>query len=151
MAEDAIPPCGLYRTVADIGEIRAGRLVYFHNHGDPGPGIFLPSAWQGNRAQFRDTGQQIDNAEAKRYLEPLPAEGFYRVLEEFHCCAKKCQLFYDEMLVQLGYDDAAAPILFVPEWIDSGLEIPTQGIGVDRERLAKIAPLRVAVRETNES
>ena len=56
MAETTKPPCGLYRTVADVGEIQAGRLVYFHNHGDPGPGIFLPSSWHGNRARFEGTG-----------------------------------------------------------------------------------------------
>ena len=65
------------------------------------------------------TGQGIGLAAATRYLEPLPAEGFYRVLQEFYCCEKQCRLFYSEMLVQLGFDDTATPILFVPEWIEA--------------------------------
>ena len=40
-----LPPCGLYRTVKPIGSIEAGRLVYFHNHGDPGPGLYFPESW----------------------------------------------------------------------------------------------------------
>ena len=147
MAETGNPPCGLYRTVAEIGEIRAGRLVYFHNHGDPGPGVFLPSSWKGNRAEFQGTGQGIEIVDAARYLEPLAAEGFYRVLEEFYCCAEQCQLFYSEMLVQLGYEESGKPILFVPQWIDSELKIPAEGSRIDRDRMAKIAPLRVATPE----
>ena len=97
------------------------------------------------------TGQGIGLAAATRYLEPLPAEGFYRVLQEFYCCEKQCRLFYSEMLVQLGFDDTATPILFVPEWIDGELRIPAEGTGIVRERIAMIAPLRVAVPDAPES
>ena len=52
MATPDLPPCGLYRTTAAIGSIEAGRLVYFHNHADPGPGMYLPARWTRNRATF---------------------------------------------------------------------------------------------------
>lgn len=36
-------PCGLYRTTRPIPDaVPAGVLVYYHNHGDPGPGVYLP-------------------------------------------------------------------------------------------------------------
>ncbi len=142
---DGAPSCGLYRTVADIGEIPAGRLVYFHNHGDPGPGVFPPSGWRGNRAEFKSTGQMLPDADAKRYLEPLPEEGFYRVVEEFYCCDKRCRQFQTHMLVQLGYDDVAKPILFVPEWIDGVLTFPADGTAIDREKIARMSALKVAM------
>jgi hypothetical protein len=35
-----LPPCGIYRTSQPLGDhVPAGQLVFFHNHGDPGPGI----------------------------------------------------------------------------------------------------------------
>ncbi|HEY3358485.1 MAG TPA: hypothetical protein VGQ83_34880 [Polyangia bacterium] len=139
-----LPDCGLYRTRAALGEqIPAGRLVYFHNHGDPGPGVYLPEAWALNRARFGERGVTIQ-PEWAASLEPLPAEGFYRVLEPFHCCAKRCRLFEAELLVQLGYDGEARPILFVPEWTERGLAIPERGSLIDIDGLAKIAPLKLA-------
>ena len=52
MATNELPPCGLYRTTTKIGDCEADRLVYFHNHGDPGPGFYFPEKWVKNRAQF---------------------------------------------------------------------------------------------------
>ena len=40
-----LPPCGLYRTTGPVGSIPEGRLIYFHNHGEPGPGLYLPASW----------------------------------------------------------------------------------------------------------
>ena len=54
-----LPPCGLYRTTTKIGEIEAGRLVYFHNHGDPGPGLYLPSGWSNNTARWGARGTTV--------------------------------------------------------------------------------------------
>jgi hypothetical protein len=47
-----LPPCGVYRTKTAVAGIEAGRLVYFHNHGDPGPGLYPPESWAQNRAKF---------------------------------------------------------------------------------------------------
>jgi hypothetical protein len=85
-----------------------GRLVYFHNHGDPGPGVYLPKEWRYNRAQFQGKGQTIDDPGLVRHLQPLPPEGFYRVTESFHCCEKQCRLFEQDALLQLGYNADAA-------------------------------------------
>ena len=127
MSDRRLPPCGLYVTRAPIANVPAGRLVYFHDHGDPGPGIYLPSRWVANRARFDQPGTVLPSPEDASNLEPLPHEGFYRVGEPFHCCAKKCRLFEADLLVQLGYDGAATPILFIPEMADGAIGTPDRG------------------------
>lgn len=138
-----LPACGLYVTRAPIGSVPAGRLVYFHNHGDPGPGIYLPTRWVGNAARFEAPGVLLPDAAAAQALGPLVAEGYYRVTEAFTCCANRCRTFERDLLVQLGYDGAATPILFVPELVDGALQVPERGSKVDPDRLALLAPLRV--------
>jgi len=142
MAE--LPPCGLYRTRHPIGSIPADRLVYFHNHGDPGPGIYLPSGWKGNKAEFGEKGEVLPGPEAASDLIPVEPEGFYRVAEPFQCCEKKCRLFERDTLVQLGYDGAATPILFVPELVEAALALPERGTRIDRDNVARLTPLKVA-------
>ena len=137
-----LPPCGIYVTTQPIGDVPAGRLVYFHNHGDPGPGVYLPERWNANRAVFRSRGQTLPDRTAAEHLRPLPAEGFYRVVSEFPCCDKRCRVFPPDQLVQLGYDGAGTPIVFEPTWTDSGLTIPENGVAIDRERLTSLAPLK---------
>ncbi len=140
-----LPPCGLYRTGAALdAHVPAGRLVYFHNHGDPGPGIYLPSGWNANRAQWHDHGHTIPSPAWAATLEPLAAEGFYRVREGFTCCAKRCRTFEPELLVQLGYDGEAHAIVFVPEWTTHGLGLPETGTRIDAAHLARLAALTVA-------
>jgi len=110
-----LPPCGLYRTLAPIGAIPAGRLVYFHNHGEPGPGLYLPARWQRNRVELQTRGTTLGDLDQIRFLEALPPEGLYRVNARFYCCAKQCRLFEPETLVELGYNAEAQAILFLPE------------------------------------
>ncbi len=138
-----LPACGLYRTTAPIGSIDQGRLVYFHNHGEPGPGLYLPAGWKGNRVQLAERGTLLPSPEDVRALEPLPAEGFYRVVEAFVCCAKRCRSFEAEMLVQLGYDASGQAIVFVPEMVDGMLAVPERGSGIDHEHFTRIKRLRV--------
>lgn len=145
MADVALPPCGLYRTLAAIGEVPEDRLVYFHNHGDPGPGVYLPERWVQNRAVFHPRGHTLADPSVASFLEPLEPEGFYRVRETFHCCDQRCREFQPEMLVQLGYDAAATPILFVPEITPGGFGIPERGTRIDPSRIALLARLRVPV------
>jgi len=139
-----LPPCGLYRTTEPIGSVPAGRLVYFHNHGDPGPGVYLPESWHLNRARFAERGTTLPDESLALTLEALPAEGLYRVLEEFYCCENHCRTFTPGLLVQLGYNGNAEPILFVPELSDAGMAFPEKGTRIDRDRLDKIALLKVA-------
>lgn len=139
-----LPPCGLYRTTEPIGNVPAHRLVYFHNHGDPGPGVYLPEGWTLNRAQFAKKGTTLPDENLAFTLEALPAEGLYRVLREFTCCEKQCRTYAPDLLVQLGYNGQGEPILFVPELSDAGLALPQMGTKLERDRLEHIAPLKVA-------
>ena len=138
-----LPPCGLYRTRKSLGDVPAGRLVYFHNHGNPGPGIYLPSRWQQNRAVFHENGIPLGDLEWANTLEKLPAEGFYRVEASFTCCDQKCRTYEPGTLVQLGYDGNAEAILFTPEWTASGFTLPERGTRLDPSRLSKLEPLKV--------
>ena len=142
-----LPPCGLYRTVGPIGSIPAGRLVYFHNHGDPGPGLYLPSGWKQNRMQTQERGSLLPSPDDVRYLEPLPPEGFYRVLDAFPCCAKRCRTFEPEDLVQLGYDGSGQALLFVPELVDGMLAIPERGSAIEHDNFQRLRRLRVPFSE----
>lgn len=121
-------PCGFYKTREQIGNIPAGRFVYFHNHGNPGPGIYQPEGWQFNRARFSAQGTTLPtNQDAAKLLEPLLAEGLYVVKNPFYCCEKKCREYTSGTLVQIGYNGLAEPILFTPTWTTTGLVMPEQG------------------------
>ncbi|MCC6337188.1 MAG: hypothetical protein IT380_24740 [Myxococcales bacterium] len=142
-----LPPCGLYRTTRPLGELPAGRLVYFHNHGDPSAGVYLPGDWKLNRASWQPRGHTIPDEAWAQSLAPLPAEGLYRVSDDFFCCEKQCVRFPKSQLVQLGYDGEANAILFVPEWTSKGLGFPERGTRLDASRLSKLEPLSVATGE----
>ena len=134
----------MYRTRDAIGSVPAGRLVYFHNHGNPGAGIYLPERWEGNRARFSANGHTLPDEASANALEAIPAEGFYCVTEAFHCCDKKCRLFEPSLFVQLGYDGAGQPILFVPELEGAKMALPDRGVRVDANCMEKMVPLLVA-------
>lgn len=138
------PPCGLYRTTRPLESVPAGRLVYFHNHGDPGPGIYLPKDWSLNRARWHVRGVTVPDAEWSSSLEPLKPEGLYRVTERFFCCEKRCRSYEANALVQLGYTGEAEALLFVPEWAAGGLGFPERGNRVGAEQLQRMQLLVVA-------
>lgn len=139
-----LPPCGLYRTTKPLNDVPAGRLVYFHNHGDPGAGIYLPETWSLNRAKWQERGNTIPDDAWAASLEPLPAEGLYRVADDFHCCDKQCVRFPKGQLVQIGYDGEANAIIFVPEWSSKGLGFPERGTRLEPSRFKKLELLSVA-------
>ena len=138
-----LPPCGLYRTTRDISGVPEGRLVYFHNHGKPGPGVYLPESWHRNRARFSPKGTTLPALEDAGALAPLPAEGLYVVNETFTCCEKRCVEYQPGMLVQLGYQASAQALLFVPEWRAGEFILPERGNAVDTEVAKKMTRLRV--------
>jgi hypothetical protein len=144
MSDSGLPPCGIYRTRAPIGTIPAGRLVYFHNHGNPGPGLYLPSGWSANRAHWHEQGHLLPSPDDVRHLQPLPAEGFYRVRESFHCCPKKCRTFTPQLFVQLGYDGAGNAILFTPRLVEGVIGVPDRGTRIDDDALGCLDRLEVA-------
>jgi hypothetical protein len=139
-----LPPCGLYRTTVALEGVPVGRLVYFHNHGEPGAGIYLPERWEANRARWHPHGHTVPGPEWAATLAPLPPEGLYRVREGFFCCEKKCREYAPEALVQLGYNGEAQAILFTPEWKGGGLSFPERGNVVDEKSLSRLALLGVA-------
>ncbi len=145
---DQMPPCGIYLTKNAIGPIEANRLVYFHNHGDPGPGLYLPKRWISNIAEFSERGFTLENLKETKHLEALAGEGYYAVNQSFFCCSKKCREFQPNMLVQLGYDGQATPIVFEPELVDSVLRIGDQGTIIERESIAFLKRLHIPARRT---
>jgi hypothetical protein len=142
-----LPPCGLYRTVKAIGNVPAGRLVYFHNHGDPGPGVYLPEGWSGNRAKFAAGGTTVPPDFDGKALKALPVEGFYRVKASFHCCEKKCVQFEPDAFVQLGYNGEGKALVFFPEHAGKTIDIPERGTFVDEDKLGNLVLLKMASRQ----
>ncbi len=138
------PACGIYQTTQPLEGIAPGRLVYFHNHGEPGPGIYLPERWAHNRAQWQARGTTVPSAEWSSSLAPIAAEGLYRVRAEFFCCSQHCRSYEVGLLVQLGYDGEARPLLFVPEWTDGGMKFPPEGLKFETENFARLEPLKVS-------
>ena len=149
MSTERLPPCGVYRTTVAIGGVEPNRLVYFHNHGDPGPGIYPPEDWKLNRAVWAKRGFTLPDDDVADTLEPLEEEGFYVVKEAFTCCENNCRTFEEGLFVQLGYNGFAEPILFVPEWTPSGFAIPEMGQPLDDDRLAKLEPIKVVQGKEN--
>lgn len=139
----ALPKCGLYRTTVDIGGVPAGRLVYFHDHGDPGPGVYPPTSWHLNRATFSPQGVTLPDESLGSTLHPLAPEGLYRVERAFECCPKRCMSFEPGLLVQLGYNGAAEALLFIPKWTAHGLSFPEVGQKIDEDRVDRLAALKV--------
>lgn len=146
--ENGQVPCGLYRTTKPLkdGRVPAGVLVYYHNHGNPGPGVYPVERWSKNQAIFAKRGVVIEDDDYAQTLEKRVDEGFYRVKEAFYCCEKHCQHFEENLLVQLGYNGHGEPILFVPIWSDQGLEIPEKGTKVGEDRLTLLSLVKVARR-----
>ncbi len=137
-------PCGLYRTTQPLGtKLQAGVLVYYHNHGNPGPGLYPVDRWENNKAVFSEQGVLVHDYKYPQSLQALPPEGFYRVATAFFCCDKECHNFEPDDLVQLGYDGAGRPILFLPTWSTAGVHLPERGVLVDDDKLELLDPLRI--------
>ena len=137
-------PCGLYRTTRPIGEsVAAGVLVFYHNHGEPGPGVYLPRAWKNNRALFAEQGTTVPDPGYAESLQPLAPEGFYRVLEPFPCCERRCVTYEEDQLVQLGYNGRGQPILFIPELCDGDLRFPERGAVIEESQLRRLRLLKL--------
>ncbi len=144
MTDAALPPCGLYRTTAPIDEVPAGRFVYFHNHGEPGPGVYLPEAWSNNVARFSRRGVTLPDVSLAQSLKPLPREGLYAVAAAFTCCEKNCRTYAPNQLVQLGYNGSGEAILFLPTCGNDGVGLPDRGTRIDDEQLSKLTRLQTS-------
>lgn len=144
-----LPPCGIYKTTTNIAKIPADRFVYFHNHGDPGAGIYMPERWLNNRAEFSKQGTPLSNDEESATLIPLPPEGLYRVRQTFKCTANSNIAFSPGQLVQLGYNRRADSILFVPIWNETGLVMPERGVLMEPENIRYLEQLLVGHAKTD--
>jgi hypothetical protein len=140
----ALPPCGFYQTRLALGSIGIGQLVYFHNHGDPGPGIYLPLSWQHNRVQWNTAGHTIPDEAFAASLKWLEPEGLFVVKTAFYCCEKKCQHFHPNQLVQVGYNGEAQGIIFVPELSAQGLSFPQAGTVIESAAFTHLSRVTVA-------
>jgi len=147
----ALPPCGVYRLTANVAGLEAGRLVYFHNHGDPGPGMYLPETWVANRAKWSERGTTVPADFDPKVLHELKPEGFYRVTREFYCCEKKCTKFETDTFVQLGYNGNATPLVFMPQVGANGISIPDRGSVVDEKVLSNLQPMKMAQAQGTEA
>jgi hypothetical protein len=148
-SENNLPPCGLYRTTETIAGVPPDALVYFHNHGNPGPGLYLPKSWSHNKATFHEGGHTVEDLELAQTLKALPPEGFYRVDATFHCCQKQCRSFEESAMVQLGYNRKGDAILFLPTFSSTGMALPERGNIIEDAHLEKLSLLKVAFSRDN--
>lgn len=142
-ADKSLPPCGIYRTKVEVAGVPAGRLVYFHNHGEPGPGLYLPAAWTKNRANFQTQGFTLPTPAAAKDLEALPSEGMYRVKNAFFCCRNMCKQFQADQMLQLGYNGLGEPIVFEPAWENGQFVLPEKGTRIDMASFAAMSALKI--------
>ncbi len=138
-----LPPCGIYRTVKQIAGIEPDRFVYFHNHGNPGPGLYFPEKWNANRAVFSANGTTVPEDFDPRSIRSLPNEGFYRVTKSFHCCEKKCTQFEPDQMLQLGYNGNGRGILFQPEYANGVIRVPERGSVIDDDAFKSLVALKL--------
>ena len=140
----AHPNCGLYKTTKAFQNIEAGRLVYFHNHGNPGAGVYLPKSWSNNLAIFHEQGTTLEDESYSSSLVALLPEGLYVVEKAFTCCNKNCRTYEKDALVQLGYNGEAGAILFVPTLGHAGMTLAPQGTKIDTTNFGNLRALKVA-------
>jgi len=129
--QENLPPCGLFRTTEALeGKeqwVRAGMLVYFHNHSQQGPPlVLLPSENQDNRWIFHEKGYLIRDLGYSETLEALKPEGLY-ILEEPIYLSRE-EFIPEQTLVQLGYNRSADPILFLGQFEDNAIYFPDSGL-----------------------
>lgn len=135
MADDLIipinmPKCGIFRTTKPLPgqaqQVPAGRLIYFHNHSQQGmPMLLLPKDNQNNRWSWNDKGYLIKDPTYPGTLVPLLAEGLYTLRATFTVDGKSIP---EKALVQLGYNQAAEPILFMGRWEENSIQFLNRGL-----------------------
>ncbi len=141
---EQLPPCGLYKTEAPLpGKeewVRENLLVYFHNHSQQGPPLLLlPAANSDNRWTFHDKGYLIRDPDYVDDLAPLKAEGFYVLSEAIYLSHE--EMIPEQTLVQLGYNRAADPILFLAEFEGNGVQFPNSGLKCTLEIFDLLEPV----------
>ena len=92
--------------------------------------VILPDENVNNVWSFGEKGFLVNRDEFIDGLEPLKAQGFYRMREHFH--PNEDQVVNKDALVQLGYNGQGDPIIFFPQKLEgkNALEFPTSGMKV---------------------
>jgi hypothetical protein len=126
-----LPDCGIYRTEAPLSGkeewVREGLLVFFHNHSQQGPPLLLlPASNTNNRWSFHDKGYLVKDEDYPDSLVALMPEGYYVLGEPLYLSPE--EMIPSRTLVQLGYNRAADPILFLADFQDNRIEFPTSGL-----------------------
>lgn len=126
-----LPPCGIYRTTSGLtGKeewVRENLLVYFHNHSQQGPPLLLlPASNVANRWVFHDKGYLVRDEGFPGTLEPLRPEGYYILNDDIFLSPS--EMIAANSLVQLGYNRAAEPIIFVAEHSEGNIAFPDSGL-----------------------
>jgi hypothetical protein len=103
--------------------------------------VLLPDVNENNYWTFKDRGFAVDDPAFVEGLEPLKAQGFYRVREHFH--PNEEQVVNTNALVQLGYNGAGEPILFYPTKRNNSLEFPVSGMKVPPAIYDLLEPLDI--------
>lgn len=107
----AMPRCGLYRTTRPLSEdVPAGVLVNLHTH--DAPVVHLPVFSSFNRWQWDKEGRPVRARSDLETLRALPPEGYYVLRQDVRFDEAKWPA---GSLVQLGYDRAATPLLFLAQ------------------------------------
>ena len=138
MTEEKIP-CGIYRTAQAMPgkeeQVPAGRLIYYHNHSEQGPGIILmPSKNTNNKWSFHTRGYLVESDDYVKTLQPLPKEGFYILRANLSVGEG---FLPERSLVQLGYNPQGDPILFPGKRTGNSIEFPLRGAGFKSDSIFK--------------
>ncbi|HSN98481.1 MAG TPA: hypothetical protein VLS89_09285 [Candidatus Nanopelagicales bacterium] len=136
-----LPECGLYLTTRPLPgneeKVPAGILVSFHNHPDSGlPTVTVPDHNIHNRWHFHGPSISFRGLTWAETLQKLPPEGFYILRKELSFDGGK---WPRNTLVQLGYNQAGMPILFIARvrarLDENDLHFSDKGVGIKREQL----------------
>lgn len=88
--------------------------------------ILLPATNANNRWSFHDKGYLIRELGYIDSLQPVKDEGFYVLKEPIYL--SRDEFIPEETLVQLGYNRAADPILFLAKFNDDSILFPNSGL-----------------------
>jgi|AP45_3_1055517.scaffolds.fasta_scaffold08070_4 hypothetical protein len=143
-----LPPCGIYRTTAPLpGKeewVRENLLVYFHNHSQQGPPLLLLPATNGsNRWIFHEKGYLIREPEYVDTLVKLMDEGLYVLAEPIYL--SRDEFIPEETLVQLGYNRAGDPILFLAKFQENQINFPSSGLKCTLEIFDMLRPVNFRI------
>lgn len=126
--------------------VRAGMLVYFHNHSEAGPPlVMVPEHNVHNRWHFHGAGVTVQSEVWAESLVRLPDQGFYLLAGELPFDGGS---WPRGTLVQLGYSRAAEPILFIAQLRTSSEEntlfFSARGVKIPAEKLTLLGRVIVA-------